>query len=134
MKLNILKHFTLLIIIIAQYVSASAQVNDLAPNLVESSMLVFDDLNGDGNTNSIDSLLCYIYGLYAIGIDNIEMSNNPKMLTILSDFFTENKMTFNGYSGFLANLKPVISIIDDDTVDFSLLLFLFQLNIIVRFL
>ena len=117
MKLNILKHFTLLIIIIAQYVSASAQVNDLAPNLVESSMLVFDDLNGDGNTNSIDSLLCYIYGLYAIGIDNIEMSNNPKMLTILSDFFTENKMTFNGYSGFLANLKPVISIIDDDTVD-----------------
>lgn len=81
------------------------------------SSIVVNDLNVDGDIDAMDCLLSYVKGLLESGIDNIEMSKNPKMLTIMSDFFSESTMVVNGLSDYKTNLKPCISLIDDDVID-----------------
>lgn len=88
--------------------------------LSKSQSVVNDDLNGDGIINEMDCLLSYVLGLLDAGIDNIEMSKNPKMLTIMSDFFSANTMVVNGLSDYTTNLKPCISLIDDDVKDYQI--------------
>ena len=79
--------------------------------------MCFDVFNNDEIINLTDSILSFVSELLASGVDNIEMSNDPKILAMLSDFFTSNTMTIKGSTEYKSNLRPIISLIDDDTID-----------------
>ena len=110
------KIFSFMLFFVFSHGMAFAQDNGLC-SLSKGSYIVNDDLNGDGSINEMDCLLSYVKGLLDAGIDNIEMSRNPKMLTIMSDFFSGNTVVVNGLSEYTTHLKPCISLIDDDAVD-----------------
>ena len=101
------KIFSFMLFFVFSHGMAFAQDNGLC-SLSKGSYIVNDDLNGDGNINEMDCLLSYVKGLLDAGIDNIEMSRNPKMLTIMSDFFSENTVVVNGLSEYTTHLKPCI--------------------------
>ena len=115
--MKIAKYLFLLTITIFAGVNANAHSENPVKEIVNHTVFACDDVNGDGNINALDTILSYVSLLHNIGVDNIEMSNNPKMLTIMSDFFPENTMEVNGTNSKNANPRPSISIIDDDTED-----------------
>lgn len=75
---------------------------------------------GEGELSVTEGKLAAVLGLVATGVDNIEMSNNPKMMAVLNNLFTENNVTINTDNSNNVNLSPKISIIDDDTIDYQL--------------
>ena len=117
--LKVMKLFklTIMLSVLMSIVEVKAQVNSPISSKTEEPVLDYNDMNGDGNINASDSLLSYVSWLLGIGIDNIEMSNNPKIMPILSDFFSGSTMEVNGSGEYKENLKSCISIIDDDVID-----------------
>lgn len=67
-----------------------------------------------------ENQLSIITGLLAVGVDNIEMSNNPKMMAVLKNVKTEHIVKLNADNENTVNLQPCISIIDDDTIDYQI--------------
>ena len=76
-----------------------------------------DILEGQIENAVTEEQLSAIVGLVAVGVDNIEMSNKPKMMEALNNLFTERKIEINAENQNKVNLKPCISIIDDDSID-----------------
>lgn len=111
------KYFCILLYLVLSHSIAIAQEESSCSFNSKRSSIVVNDLNVDGDIDAMDCLLSYVKGLLESGIDNIEMSKNPKMLTIMSDFFSESTMVVNGLSDYKTNLKPCISLIDDDVID-----------------
>ena len=71
----------------------------------------------DGHDVTINDFSA-VLGLLATGVDNIQMSNNPKMMNILKNIFmSDGPVELNEENRNKLNLKPIISIIDDDTID-----------------
>lgn len=64
-----------------------------------------------------EKTLSEIVGLLSLGLDNIELSNNPRLWKVLGNVVTGNGVFLNAQNENNLNLRPCISIIDDDTVD-----------------
>jgi hypothetical protein len=75
------------------------------------------ELDGPENNFVEKSLFSSIAGLMAVGLDNIEMSNNPKMMAVLNNINTDEVIRVNVDNDNKKNLSACVSIIDDDTVD-----------------
>lgn len=61
--------------------------------------------------------LANIVGLLANGLDNIELSNNPKIWPSIFNIKTGTVVQVNAGNDNAVNLRPCLSIIDDDTID-----------------
>ena len=71
---------------------------------------------GEGDSAS-ESKMAAVISMLGVGVDNIEMSNNPKMMSVLNNLFTEARVELNKTNSNNKNLSPCISLIDDDTID-----------------
>ena len=81
---------------------------------------VIEKEEDDDKKKVTEEKLASILGLLSVGVDNIEMSNNPRMMAVLNNLFTEKAIEINGINNNKVNLKPCLSIIDDDTVDYMI--------------
>ena len=75
---------------------------------------------GGGGGGADEAALSAALGLVAVGVDNVEMSNNPRMMAVLKNLRTPEPVQLNADNENKINLTAKISIIDDDTIDFQI--------------
>lgn len=75
---------------------------------------------GGGGGGADESAMAAALGLVSVGVDNIEMSNNPKMMAVLKNLRTTEPVQINADNENKVNLTAKVSIIDDDTVDYQI--------------
>lgn len=75
------------------------------------------ETNEDDRHSASEAQMAAVLGLLATGVDSIEMTNNPKMLSALTNLFTDKAVNMNADNKNAINIKPCLSIIDDDTAD-----------------
>lgn len=80
------------------------------------------DLTGRGDEDAASAKkVASVISLLGTGMDNIQMSNNPKFMNTLHNLFESGDIELNGKDNMNArNLRPLISIIDDDTIDYQI--------------
>jgi hypothetical protein len=81
--------------------------------LYKAKLLNYKDEGGGTSESQFATTIT----LLANGVDNIDISNNPKFMATLGNMFTDSAVSINGENENKLNLKPCISIIDDDTID-----------------
>lgn len=75
---------------------------------------------GGGGGGADGSAMAAALGLVSVGVDNIEMSNNPKMMAVLKNLRTPEPVQINASNENKVNLTAKVSIIDDDTIDYQI--------------
>ncbi len=70
-----------------------------------------------GNLSAADSLLSSVMELLSTGVDNIQLSKDPNLMSLLNKMCARKSMELEVESGYKVNLRPCISLIDDDTID-----------------
>lgn len=76
----------------------------------------YEDEKGDVTSQQFSTAV----SLLANGLDNVQLSNNPKFMATLHNLFGNGEVEINRDNNNNVNLRPCLSIIDDDTIDYQI--------------